>query len=55
MNDSLRKLQVLARAEAAILRAHLRRSIRNLVLVAVGLVFALLAVGVLNFAAYAAV
>lgn len=55
MNNSLKKLQLLARAQAAILRAQLRRSVRSLVLVAVGLVFALLAVGVLNFAAYAAV
>jgi hypothetical protein len=55
MNDSLKKVQILARAQAAILRAQLRRSVQSLVLVAVGLVFALLAVGVLNFAAYAAV
>jgi high-affinity Fe2+/Pb2+ permease len=54
MNDSLKKVQILARAQAAILRAQVRRSVQSLVLVAVGLVFALLAVGVLNFAAYAA-
>jgi len=55
MNESLQKVQIVARAQAAILRAQLRRSVASLVLVAVGLVFALLAVGVLNFAAYAAV
>jgi hypothetical protein len=55
MNDSLRKVQLVARAQAAILRAQVRRTVQSLVLVAVGLVFALLAVGVLNFAAYAAV
>ncbi|HKO94646.1 MAG TPA: phage holin family protein, partial [Polyangiaceae bacterium] len=55
MNDSLQKMQIVARAQAAILRAQLRRSVTSLVLVAIGLVFALLAVGVLNFAAYAGV
>jgi hypothetical protein len=54
MNDSVKKIQILARAQTAILRAQLRRSVQSLVLVAVGLVFALLAIGVLNFAAYAA-
>jgi hypothetical protein len=54
MNDSVKKIQILARAQTAILRAQIRRSVQSLVLVAVGLVFALLAVGVLNFAAYAA-
>jgi hypothetical protein len=54
MNDSVKKLQILARAQAAIVRAEVRRSIQSLVLVAVALVFALLAIGVLNFAAYAA-
>jgi hypothetical protein len=54
MNDSVKKLQILARAQAAIVRAQVRRGIQSLVLVAVALVFALLAVGVLNFAAYAA-
>ena len=54
MNDSVKKIQILARAQTAILRAQIRRNVQSLVLVAVGLVFALLAVGVLNFAAYAA-
>jgi hypothetical protein len=54
MNDSVKKIQILARAQTAILRAQLKRSVQSLVLVAVGLVFALLAIGVLNFAAYAA-
>jgi len=55
MNDSLQKVQIVARAQAAILRAQIRRSVASLVLVAIGLVFALLAIGVLNFAAYAGV
>jgi len=54
MNDSVKKLQIVARAQATLLRAQLRRSVQSLVLVAIGLVFALLAVGVLNFAAYEA-
>jgi hypothetical protein len=54
MNDSVKKIQILARAQTAILRAQVRRNVQSLVLVAVGLVFALLAIGVLNFAAYAA-
>jgi len=54
MNDTVKKVELLARAQAAILRVQLRRSVQSLVFVAVGLVFALLAVGVLNFAAYAA-
>lgn len=55
MNDTIKKVELLARAQTAILRVHLRRSVQSLVFVAIGLVFALLAVGVLNFAAYAAV
>jgi len=54
MNDSVKKIQVLVRAQSAVLRLQVRRSVQSLVLVAVGLVFALLAVGVLNFAGYAA-
>lgn len=54
MNDSVKKIQILARAQTAILRAQVRRSVQSLVLVAIGLVFALLAVGVLNFASYEA-
>ncbi len=54
MNDSVRKIQILARAQTAILRVQLRRSVQSLVLVAVGLVFALLAIAVLNFAGYEA-
>jgi hypothetical protein len=53
MNDSVKKLQILARAQAAIVRAQIRRSVQSLVLVAVALVFALLALAVLNFGAYA--
>lgn len=54
MNDSVKKVQILAHAQTAVLRAQLRRSVQRLMLVAVGLVFGLLAVGVLNFAAFAA-
>jgi hypothetical protein len=54
MNDTIKKIELLARAQTAILRVQLRRSVQSLVFVAVGLLFALLAVGVLNFAAYAA-
>ncbi|HSC88853.1 MAG TPA: hypothetical protein VLC09_16335 [Polyangiaceae bacterium] len=51
MNDTLEKVQILGRAQAAMLRAQLRRSVQKLVVVAVGLVFALLALGSLNYAA----
>jgi hypothetical protein len=54
MNDYFKKLQILAHAQTAVLRAQARRSVQSLVLVAIGLVFGLLAVGVLNFSAFAA-
>lgn len=54
MNDTLKKLQVLGRAQAAVIRAQLRRSVQKLVVVAVGLVFTLLALAALNYAALAA-
>jgi len=54
VNDTLKKLQVLGRAQAAVIRAQLRRSVQKLVVVAVGLVFTLLALAALNYAALAA-
>jgi len=54
LNDTLKKLQVLGRAQAAVIRAQLRRSVQKLVVVAVGLVFTLLALAALNYAALAA-
>lgn len=53
MNDTLRKLQVLGRAQSTVIRAQLRRSVQKLVVVAVGLVFTLLALAALNYAALA--
>jgi hypothetical protein len=52
MTDPILKLQILARSELTLLRLQARRSTTRTELFVVALVFALLALGMLNFAAY---
>ena len=54
MTDPILKLQILARSEITLLRLQARRSMARTELFIVALVFALLALGMLNFAAYQA-
>ena len=54
MTDPILKLHILARSEMALLRYHARRNATRTAMFAVALVFALLAVGMLNFAGYQA-
>lgn len=54
MNNLILKLHVLARSEIALLRIQARRISTRTALFVVALVFALLALGMLNFAAYQA-
>jgi len=52
MSDSAFKLQLLVRAEIALAKIYARRSMLRAVFVAIALVFVLMALGMLNFAAY---
>jgi hypothetical protein len=52
MSDSAFKLQLLVRAEIALAKIYARRSMLRAAFVAVALVFVLMALGMLNFAAY---
>lgn len=52
MSDSAFKLQLLVRAELALTKIYARRSILRAAFVAVALVFVLMALGMLNYAAY---
>ena len=52
MNDPILKLQILARSEMALLRIYAQRRATQTALFAVALVFALIALGMLNFAGY---
>lgn len=54
MTDPIIKLQILARSEMALLRIQARRNAARTALFVVALLFALLALGMLNFAAYQA-
>jgi hypothetical protein len=54
MTDPILKLQILARSELTLLRLQAQRSAARMELFVVALVFALLALGMLNFAAYQA-
>jgi hypothetical protein len=54
MTDPILKLQILARSELALFRLQARRNATRMELFVVALVFALLALGMLNFAAYQA-
>ena len=52
MSDSAFKLQLLVRAEIALTKIYARRSIARATFVAVALVFVMMALGMLNYAAY---
>jgi len=52
MSDSAFKLQLLVRAEIDLAKIYARRSMLRAAFVAVALVFVLMALGMLNFAAY---
>jgi hypothetical protein len=52
MSDSAFKLQLLVRAELALTKIYARRSIVRATFVAVALVFVMMALGMLNYAAY---
>jgi hypothetical protein len=52
MSDSAFKLQLLVRAELALTKIYARRSITRAAFMAVALVFILMALGMLNYAAY---
>lgn len=52
MNDFIKKLQVLARSETAILKINLQTVARQIILYAVGIVLILLAVAMFNLAIY---
>lgn len=52
MSDSAFKLQLLVRAELALTKIYARRSIARAAFMAVALVFVLMALGMLNYAAY---
>jgi len=54
MTDPIMKLRILARSEIALLRIQARRNATRTALLVVALVFALLALGMLNFAGYQA-
>ena len=54
MNNLILKLHILSRAEMALLKIQLQRSSTRIMLYVVALVFALLALGMLNFAGYQA-
>ncbi len=55
MNDSIKRIKILGRAQAVVLRAHVRRTMQRLVVMVFGCIFALFALGVLNHAAYSAI
>lgn len=52
MSDRPFKLQLLVRAELALAKIHARRSLVRVTVIAVALVFVLMGLGMLNFAAY---
>jgi hypothetical protein len=52
MSDSAFKLQLLVRAELALTKIYARRAILRAAFMAVALVFSLMALGMLNYAAY---
>ena len=52
MSDSAFKLQLLVRAELALTKIYARRSLLRAAFMAVALVFILMALGMLNYAAY---
>jgi len=52
MSDSAFKLQLLVRAELALTKIYARRTMSRAVFIAVALVFILMALGMLNYAAY---
>lgn len=52
MDDIIAKIRFIVRAEALLLRLHIRRAAQQAVLIAVGIVAVLLAVGMLNLSAY---
>lgn len=52
MSDSVMKLQLVARAEMALLKAQTRQSARRAVWMAIGGIFALIGLAMLAFAAY---
>jgi phosphate/sulfate permease len=54
MTDPILKIQILARAEMSLLRVQASRNINRIIMLLVALVFALLALGMFNFAAYQA-
>jgi hypothetical protein len=54
MKDTMRKLRVAAQAESVLLKLKTRRAIRSALFVALALVFALLAIRVINGAAFEA-
>ena len=54
MNDTIKKIQVLIKSEAAILRINLQTVAKQFILYAVGIVLILLAVAMLNVAIYVA-
>jgi hypothetical protein len=54
MTDPILKIQILARSEMSLLRIQANRSVNRIILLLVALVFALLALGMLNFSAYQA-
>ena len=54
MSDSAFKLQLLVRAELALMKIYTRRSMIGATAVAVALVFVLMGLGMLNYAAYLA-
>jgi len=52
MDDLIAKLRLLAKAEAILVRLHLRRAVRQVSFVLVAALFGLLALGMLNVALY---
>ncbi len=52
MNDVIKKLRILARAEAILVRLHLQRAVRQIALVMAAALFGLLALAMLNVALY---
>lgn len=54
MNDTVQKLRVAVHAESVLMKLRTRKAMRSAVLLAVGLVFSLFAIGVLNGATFEA-
>ena len=52
MSDSTFKLQLLVRAELALAKFHARRTLFRTAVIAAAMVFLLMGLGMLNFAAY---